>query len=135
MCDERLIESVKAHEGLMLSSYLDTEGHWTIGYGTNLETLTITESQADEWLRSKLTDCKDTLDLIPEFRMLNRARQNVLIEMTYNLGLAGLMKFSRMWLAIQNAAYKTAAAEMLDSRWARQVGRRAETLSTRMSNG
>jgi len=55
--------------------------------------------------------------------------------MAYNLGIAGLNKFRKMWAAIDVADYATAAEEMLDSKWAKQVGVRAIRLSRRMRTG
>jgi lysozyme len=66
---------------------------------------------------------------------LTPARQDVIVNMAYNLGLAGLGKVSRMWSALGDGNYDLAATEMLNSKWARQVGNRAVELAEQMRRG
>jgi len=67
--------------------------------------------------------------------MLDAVRQRVLVDMGFNLGTPTLMKFQKMWDAIEDEDWVEASEQMLDSRWAKQVGRRAERLSQAMSTG
>jgi lysozyme len=46
-----------------------------------------------------------------------------------------LNKFKNMWKAVHDRNFSLAAVEMLDSRWASQVGQRAVRLSTAMRDG
>ena len=55
--------------------------------------------------------------------------------MAFNMGVPRLMKFVNMWMAIERENYPLACVEMLDSRWANQVGKRAVRLSEAMKNG
>lgn len=55
--------------------------------------------------------------------------------MHFNIGLARLKGFAKALAAIERGDYKTAAAEMLDSKWARQVGKRASELAKQMETG
>jgi lysozyme len=57
------------------------------------------------------------------------------MDMAFNMGVPRLCKFKRMWAAIYDGDYTTAAVEMLDSRWATQVGTRAIKLSKAMEEG
>jgi len=66
---------------------------------------------------------------------LTQTRKDVLTEMAFNLGIPRLNGFKKMWKAIENGDYETAADEQLDSKWARQVGVRAMRLSKRMREG
>ncbi|MCV6587566.1 MAG: hypothetical protein OIF57_00865 [Marinobacterium sp.] len=75
------------------------------------------------------------LDTIPIFTRLDAARQLVLANMAYNLGVPRLKGFRKMWRALEQGDYKLAAAEMLDSRWARQVGKRATELAEQRRAG
>ena len=54
--------------------------------------------------------------------------------MVFQLGETGVSKFKNMWKALEQSppAYSVAASEMLDSRWAKQVGARAERLRDRI---
>jgi lysozyme len=63
------------------------------------------------------------------FSMLSQYRQAVLIDMSYQLGVTGVLRFTKMWSAIAAGHFKTAAAEMLDSLWARQTPARAKRLA------
>lgn len=132
----RLVDSVKEHEGLRLEAYQDSLGHWTIGYGTNLEVMEISEETAEAWLTEALADVSDSLDTVHGFPDLDSDRQDILIEMAYQLGIAGLLRFRLLWTAIRGGDYDRAADEMLDSRWAReQTPVRARTLAERMRGG
>jgi len=130
---DRLIDSVKAHEGLKLRSYKDTLGHLTIGYGTNLEHLVIDQETAEEWLIEDLEDIQERLCDIAGFSDMSMLRQDTLTEMAYQLGVGGMLSFRRMWAAIRAKDWNESALEMLDSRWARdQTPRRAQTLARRI---
>ena len=69
------------------------------------------------------------------FVFLNEPRKAVVVNMLFNLGWGGYSKFRNMINALNDHDYETASAEMLDSRWARQVGGRAKELSRIMRSG
>jgi len=66
---------------------------------------------------------------------LDAVRQRVVIDMAFNIGVPRLTGFKKMWAAIHCGDYEEAALEMMDSKWARQVGRRAKRLSLMMKTG
>ena len=66
---------------------------------------------------------------------LNTARQAVLIDMCFNLGIGRLKQFKKMFAALSQGDYDKAAAEMLDSVWAKQVKSRAAQLAEIMRKG
>ena len=68
------------------------------------------------------------------YRRLDNVRQDVIIEMIFNLGLPRFLGFKKMIQALREDDYPQAAIEMLDSKWARQVGSRADTLVNIMDN-
>ena len=72
---------------------------------------------------------------LPWWRNLSEARQKVLISMAFNLGVEGLMGFTRMLSALQDGDYSVAAEEMLASKWPTLVGNRAMVLAAMMENG
>ena len=124
------------HEGLRLRAYQDSEGVWTIGYGRNLQVMEITPRQATEFL---IEDARKATALAQSFpcwdKLDTRARQNVFIEMVFNLGPARLGEFKKFIAAIMRQDWPAAAKEMLDSKWATQVGNRAVRLAALMSRG
>ena len=140
--DPRLREMVKLHEGLRLKPYQCTAGRWTVGYGHNLEahgkTLmeSITLQEAEHWLDKDIESAQNSCAFcMPYFGLLDEVRRAVLIDMCFNLGINGLLGFKKTLGYVANGEYKTAAAEMLDSKWAKQVGYRAIRLSQMMAYG
>ena len=133
--DERLVAFTKKAEGLKLKAYQDTEGVWTIGYGTNLQELQIGEDLAQEWLELKLRDALSYATTYPWFAGLSPERQMVIVDMVYNLGPNRFDGFIKFKAALQARDFRQAAKEMLDSKWASQVKGRAGRLAKTMETG
>lgn len=133
----KLLKQLKRHEGLVLQPYRCTEGKLTIGYGRNLDSSGISKSEAEKMLSNDIDETIDTINnLIPDVMLqLNQARRGVIINMAFNMGTHGLLKFKRMFAAIEAIDYDEAAIEMLYSKWAIQVGSRADELSEQMRSG
>jgi lysozyme len=132
---KELIDSVKLHEGFRTKAYLDTVGVWTIGYGTNLQVLSIDEALAARWLAEKLAEARTQAERMPEWASLDGPRQDVVVEMIYNLGVSGFMGFANTRVAMRDGRWEDAARGMLASKWATQVGRRAKRLAEQMRTG
>ena len=130
------MEQIKRHEGLRLKPYRCTANKLTIGYGRNIEDAGISEDEAELLLSNDLVRCaKEVEKHVKAFNKLNDARQSVLINMCFNLGINGLLKFKKFLTAVNDGFFDLAAKEMLDSRWAKQVGSRAIELSEQMKTG
>jgi len=72
----------------------------------------------------------------PEYRRrLNEARARVIMNMVFNMGIQSVLGFKKMWAAIYEGNFNKAADEMMDSKWASQVGGRAEELAGIMRRG
>lgn len=126
------------HEGFRAFPYRDKRGFWTVGIGHLISrNVTISYSQACDlckpvpWSMARaredvaaiLHGIQGKLDhAIGWWRTLPEPRQWVLLDMAYNLGVAGLLEFRRMLAAAQIGDAETAITEMLDSDYARQVG-------------
>ena len=124
------------HEGLELKPYHCTADKLTIGVGRNIQDRGITEDEARYLLKNDIKIVEDELlERKPMVGGLDSVRQRVLVDMGFNLGLPILMKFQNMWAAIEDEDYHEAARQMMDSRWASQVGQRAERLAQAMSSG
>ena len=133
---EQLIEQLVDHEGLELNVYKDSLGIETIGIGRNLVDRGITKEEAYYLGNNDIGIVE--LELVAEFPIvsdLDAVRQRVVIDMAFNIGVPRLTGFKKMWAAIHCGDYEEAALEMMDSKWARQVGRRAERLSDMMRKG
>jgi len=119
-----------------LKPYRDSVGKLTIGYGRNLDDRGITEVEALYLLHNDVVEVEHDLDQhLPWWRGLDDVRQRVLADMAFNMGLAGLLTFHQTIAFIQAGQYPAASAGMLNSRWARQVGRRARRLAQMMETG
>jgi len=55
--------------------------------------------------------------------------------MAFNLGVAGLLGFKKMIVALKNGNYQLAAKECLDSRYAKEVGARAKRVAETIRTG
>ena len=120
-------------EGFRGTPYQDTCGYATIGFGTMLP---LTEEEArwlmmHRWQKIRL-ELRDRVERDYDFDLdsgLDATAVGALDNMAYNLGVPRLMQFKRMWGALIVKNYAEAADEMLDSRWASQVGARAQRLA------
>lgn len=124
-----LIEQIKKHEGFSALPYLCPAGKVTIGYGWNLEH-GIEEPMAERILTAQVS--KIQWELIQEFewyRSLSNVRRDVITNMVFNLGMTGFKGFKRMIKAIEEGNNEAVVDEMLDSKWAHQVGSRAWELA------
>lgn len=135
MSRERLVPQLILHEGLRLKPYLDSVGKLTIGVGRNLDDKGITKSESLFLLENDISDAEAAAAKLPWFPALNDARQSVILDMLFNMGPAKLAEFRRTIEAIEARAYETASERMLDSKWAKQTGKRALRLSEMMRTG
>jgi lysozyme len=104
--------------------------------GRNLDDRGITEDEARYLLKNDIAIVEEELlRAKPSVADLDAVRQRVLVDMGFNLGLPILLKFQNMWAAIEDEDWIDAAEQMLDSRWAKQVGRRAARLAEAMRSG
>jgi lysozyme len=135
---DSLIAALKADEGLRLKPYLDTAipPRYTIGYGRNLFDVGISDQEAHDMLvRDTIKAQSDAADLIPNWLALDDVRQNVCANMCFNLGKAGLAKFTKFLAAVNEKRFDDAAVEMFHSKWYSQVKGRAERLAQEMLTG
>ena len=130
---EKLKDQLILHEGLELKSYQCSAGYLTIGVGRNVEELGITEDEARYLLDNDILRVTKELDnAMPWWRDLSEVRQRVVVDMVFNLGLSRFLNFKNAINAMQEEDWDEAAAQMLDSRWADQVGQRAHRLAEAM---
>lgn len=134
MNNDRIIGKLKKYEGFRSTMYKCTEGYWTIGYGFNLEA-GMNEEEASLLLRYRVSQLQAQLGGRLWFKRLDHIRQEVIVQMAYQLGVGGVDTFKRMIGAISQGDYEKAAAEMLDSRWAKQTPNRAKQMAKVMKHG
>ncbi len=131
--DDQIISQIKRDEGLSLKLYYDTMGNVSIGYGRNLTANGIRQDEADLMVQNDYLQAKRlTGAALPWAASLADPRYAVLVEMAFNMGILGLLGFHVMLGALQAGDFQAAAAAMLNSEWAKQVGDRAARLSQQM---
>jgi lysozyme len=130
-------QMVLAHEGLRLKPYRCPAGKLTIGVGRNIEDRGITPSEAMLLLRNDLQECENDLKTI--FVDWNPAllgfRAWALVDMRFQLGGSGFRKFKKMIAAVKNRDWEQVAIQAEDSRWFKQVPRRAKEIVAILRTG
>ena len=122
-------------EGWRPKPYRCTAGALTIGFGTNLDA-GISEDEGLFLLENRVSKVILALkDALPWFDALDAVRQGVLVQMAYQMGVEGLLKFRRTLAAVERGDFATAADYMLQSLWAKQTPARALRLSQQMRFG
>ena len=133
---DALLVELRCDEGVVLRPYTDTTGHTTIGVGHNLSAKGISPAVCDLMLTEDVRDVVADLNrYLPWWTQLSDVRQRVLANMCFNLGITGLVSFRNTLSCIQSGAYDAAAAGMMESLWAQQVGPRAQRLAAMMRTG
>lgn len=149
--NKKFLAQLKRHEGKVVNSeglhtaYFCPAGKLTIGYGHNLTDNPIkglnkfSKVSEEEALAILAGDCSviaRTLDSsLDWWRNIGEARSAVLLNMAFNMGVSGLLSFKNTLRLVRDSKFEDAANEMLLSRWAGQVGRRAVELSFQMRSG
>ena len=130
-----LIANIKAEEGLKQVLYLDSTNHYTYGYG-HKASIPISEHICEAILIDDLTNAEDELSKNWEpYFLLDCSRKTVLVDMTLNLGITGLMHFRNMLQAIQDQNWKKASAELINSKADHQEPNRIEKWAYKLEFG
>lgn len=139
-----LIGELRRDEGVRYVPYRDTKGIPTVGVGHNLQAsplpsewvYPLTDGQVDMLLDADLQNVYHDLSRdVPWWTNLNDVRQRVICNMCFNLGMNKLAGFKNTLAAMRQGRYDDAAAGMLNSAWASQVGARAQRLAQMMTKG
>jgi lysozyme len=142
--EAQLIVELRRDEGVRYVPYRDTKGIPTVGVGHNLQasplpagwTYPLTDDQVNQLLMSDLANVFSDLNRdLPWWTDLNDVRQRVIANMMFNLGSNRLLGFKNTLAAMRQGRYDDAAAGMLNSAWASQVGARAQRLAQMMRTG
>jgi len=132
----KLIDTLRRHEGVKDTLYKCTSDKWTIGVGRNLEDVGLSEEEIDFLLLNDIIRTKDLMDnYMPWHKDLDEVRQEALINFVFNVGIGTAMKFKNGMSSLEEGDYPSAAAHMLDSAWAKQVGDRAIEITQMIETG
>lgn len=125
--DEVLL-SVLKHEGFRSKPYQDSLGVWTIGHGITW----ISEKESALIVRQRLIEIRKSLIASHDWLNRNSRTSDIILdvttEMAFQMGVAGVNNFIKMWQALASGDYLGAEKEGLDSKWAKQTPNRAKKL-------
>lgn len=143
---DKLKKQLEFEEGRVLTVYKCSQGHSTIGIGHNLDAKPmhhggriphkITDAECDAIF---IEDIQQTVDgLTRQWKglgLLSDARRDAIIQMAFQLGVSGVMKFKKMLKALEVCEWSKAHKEALDSDWAKQTPARANRVATQILTG
>ena len=135
---EALIEAenmIKRHEGFSGQLYRCPRGKLTIGYGYNIEDRGLPKDLCESLLERDLSNLMRRLSQFEWFSRLNTKRKAAILDMAYQLGVAGLLNFRKSLQLLKEEKYKEAAQEMLNSAWAKQTPNRAQEITSIIERG
>lgn len=139
----KLREQLKIDEGVKYEVYDDHLGYKTFGighlvkatdeeYGAPVGTPVSEERVNSVFDKDVETYIDESKKVFGNLEDMPQEAQQVIINMCFNMGAPRLSQFKKFIKAINDEDWKTASVEMLDSRWASQVGIRANRLSDRI---
>lgn len=140
---DKLIQELILDEGYKYETYEDHLGFLTLGVGhlvldTDPEIdkpvgTPVSEERVLECLNNDIeTVCDELNRNMPWWKELSDEKMRVLANMCFNLGITRLLKFRKFLAALEAGDFETAGEEMMDSKWATQVGARATRLQRRI---
>ena len=136
MSYDKLIDTLRRHEGVEHKVYEDTMGIKTIGVGRNLESVGLSDEEIDYLLVNDIDRTKKLIDqYLPWWTNLNEVRQEALINFVFNVGIGTAQKFKNAMKHLEEGNYEESADEFLNSNWAKQVKGRAIEVTDMIRTG
>ena len=140
---EALREQLKIDEGVKYEIYKDHLGYPTFGIGHLItendpehgepDGKEISEDRVNEVFATDVAKfVSESKILFPDLDELPDVAQQVIVNMAFNMGRPRLSKFKNFIAGVNDRDWTRAAEEMMDSRWANQVGDRATRLRNRI---
>lgn len=134
-----IAEQLRRDEGVERSAYKDSLGYLTIGVGRLIDPRKgggLSDDEIEYLLQNDIKEKEAELkSRVSFYSSLDDARKGVLLNMAFNLGTDGLLKFRNTLKLVESGQYEKASIEMLNSVWAKQVGNRAKRLAKQMLTG
>lgn len=137
----RLLKTIGKDEGCKLKLYRCTSNKLTIGIGRNIEDNGIRKDEVKLMFKNDVDEVVNNLAPALKrkfginFNSLSDIRQEVLLNMAFQLGIPRLLKFKNTFRYLKNKSFKKCSIEMLNSLWAKQTPKRAKRLSNLMKGG
>jgi lysozyme len=138
--NEELSHQLRGDEAIRTCVYLDSRGFSTIGIGRlvdgRIPGAGLRPIEIEFMLQNDIADRINQLTAkLPWFAALDHARQGVLLNMSFQMGVEGLLGFHNTLAMVESGDYSSAADGMMNSTWAHQTPNRAARLSKQMLTG
>lgn len=135
-----LTRQLRGDEGVKDKAYKDHLGYLTIGVGRLIDDRKpgsgLRSHEIDYLLQNDINDRIDQLmRRLPWFQDLDDARKGVLLNMSFQMGVDGLLGFKNTLAMVEKGDYRKASEGMLNSLWAKQTPERAKRMSDQMKTG
>lgn len=133
---DELTQRIIDHEGLKLFPYKDSADKLTIGIGRNIQDRGISRDEALYLLNNDIALSRRELSHFDWFNAMIPVRQDVLVELHFNIGLAKVLEFKTMIAFLEHKYYLNASTQLLNTLWAKEVGEnRANDMAYRLKTG
>lgn len=134
-----MLNIMKTEEGFRQFPYRDTNGILTIGYGRNLQSVGLSEIEAEFLFQNDVDKVEIYLENLPWYLDMDMVRRSVVANMAFNLGITKFLTFTNFIDYLKQKNYQLASSDMLNTLWADQVGKnpgqRAYVLSNILLRG
>jgi len=135
----KIIEMLRKHESVETHAYECSANKITVGVGRNIDKdggIGLSNDEIDYLLANDIKRVNgELLRSFDWFNSLDQVRKDAMIDLCFNIGLPRMKGFKKALSAMDGVDYDTAATEFLDSRWAKQVGSRAVTITNMIRSG
>jgi lysozyme len=135
---DKLVDQLRLDEGLRLQPYKDSLGYLTIGYGHLIDPIKgggISENVAKVMLGEDVVSTLSSLQPFAWFQSQDPVRQCALVNMAFNLGVAGLLHFPKFLMDMGNKDYASAVSELIGTPWQQETGERADRIIALIQTG
>jgi len=127
-------QSLKKHEGEKKKgdrhiAYKCSADKTTLAWGRNIDDRGLSEQEAEILLNNDIVECIQDLSTFSYFNTLNDYQKAALIDLRFNLGAAGYRSFKMMGKALEIGDFTEAAYQVMHSKYADQVGKRADDIA------
>jgi lysozyme len=130
---------LREDEGVVPYAYKDSLGYLTIGVGRLIDKDKggrLSEDEIDYLLNNDVNKkYNELISKLPWIKDLDEVRQGALLNMSFQMGVEGLLKFKNSLLLIQMKQYQKAASNLMMSLWAKQTPNRAKRVSKQIETG
>lgn len=127
---ERLAAQLEFDEDKRHRPYRCSEGFLTVGVGRNIDDRPFSDDEIALMLKNDIAIVEAALDRnLPWWRSMNEARQQALANVCFQMGISRLLGFKKSLELLKAGRWDAAAAEFLNSKWAKQTPKRAKRVT------